>query len=318
VMVGERSMIWKARSGGKYACAAPLTGRLWLHRGTRERPDEVLESVVGWAWRRLLDVWSGAAGIDVDAPAQAVLLTRAALAGALTGTAMRDVAKTLRLPGTRTTFQQLQTARKDERPLRVVPPGDGRLDKAYFVPESAAPWMAVLREAAMLSADEPVVAVAARAPAEKERERERAPAARPTETRPAEARAAEAPAWRDDPAKKVSAARAAAWPWAARVESELRAMALAPEMLHAVEGTEAAAGGRDAMVEYAERERVAKVAVRHPVVARWLAGDPRRGATLLAMAVYGAIHRARADLTVAEECAAMDATLAAIAGRPGK
>jgi hypothetical protein len=85
-----------------------------------------------------------------------------------------------------------------------------------------------------------------------------------------------------------------------------------------VEGTEAAAGGRDAMVEYAERERVAKVAVRHPVVARWLAGDPRRGATLLAMAVYGAIHRARADLTVAEECAAMDATLAAIAGRPGK
>jgi hypothetical protein len=321
VTAGERSMIWKARSGGKYPCAAPLTGRLWLHRGARERLDEVLEAVVGWAWRRLLDVWSGAAGIDVDAPAQAVLLTRAALAGALTGATMRDVAKTLRLPGTRTTFQQLQTARKDERALRVVPPGDGRLDKAYFVPESAAPWMAVLREAAMLTADEPVVAVAASAPAAKEREQEKASAARPTATkaaRPEAGRAAEAPARRDDPAKKVSAARAAAWPWAARVESELRAMALAPEMLHAVEGTEAAAGGRDPMVEYAERERVAKVAVRHPVVARWLAGDPRRGATLLAMAVYGAIHRARADLTVAEECAAMDATLGAIAGRQGK
>ena len=104
---------------------------------------------------------------------------------------------------------------------------------------------------------------------------------------------------------KVSAARAVAWSWAARVEGELRALGLPPEMLHTLEGTDAERGARDAMVDYAADARVARVAVRHPVVARWLAGDPRRGATLLAMAVYGAINRARADLTKAEECAAM-------------
>ncbi len=67
------------------------------------------------------------------------------------------------------------------------------------------------------------------------------------------------------------------------------------------------------MVDYQSGSRVARVAVRHPVVARWLAGDTRRGATLLAMAVYGAINRERADVTAAEECAAMDAALAAMA-----
>jgi hypothetical protein len=51
------------------------------------------------------------------------------------------------------------------------------------------------------------------------------------------------------------------------------------------------------------------------VAARWLAGDPRRGAAVLAMAVFGAIRRARADVTAADECAALDAALAALAAR---
>lgn len=51
------------------------------------------------------------------------------------------------------------------------------------------------------------------------------------------------------------------------------------------------------------------------MVARWLMGDPRRGATLLAMAVYGAIRRERDDVLATEECAAMDAVLAALSAR---
>lgn len=319
VQAGEQSIMWKARAGGKYACAAPLTGRLWLHRGARigaER-DEVLEELVGWAWRRLLDEWVRSRGVDADAAAHVTLLTRAALAGALGGTTTRDVAKGLRLPGTRTTFQQLQTARKEERALRVVPAGDARLEKAYFVPEGNAPWMTLLRDAGMLAADEAPTVTASAAKATETAPVKAAPArvaavraepARPTET-------VKEPARREEPAVKVSAARAVARPWAARVEGELRALGLPPEMLHTLEGTDAERGARDAMVDYAADTRVARVAVRHPVVARWLAGDPRRGATLLAMAVYGAINRARADLTKAEECAAMDAALAALARR---
>ncbi|MDB4928400.1 MAG: hypothetical protein JWM10_884, partial [Myxococcaceae bacterium] len=62
-------------------------------------------------------------------------------------------------------------------------------------------------------------------------------------------------------------------------------------------------------------ERVLRVAARHPVAARWLAGDPRRGAAVLAMAAYGAIERGRQDVTKADGCAAMDAALAALAAR---
>ena len=312
VMAGEQVTLWRARTGGKHGGAAPLSGRLWLHRvvrGVGER-DELLEAVVAWAWRRLLDVWLGAKGVSAEDDGHAVLLTRAALAGVLTGAAMRDASRTLRLPGTRTTFQQLQTARKDDRALRVVPPGDARAEKAYFVPEAKAPWMAVLREAGMLSADEaPAVTVSAPPAKAKERPQPSKPVASAprVETAP-EPR-------REEPAAKVSAARTVAWPWASRVEGELRALGLAPEMLHTLEGTETPRGARDAMVDYQSGSRVARVAVRHPVVARWLAGDTRRGATLLAMAVYGAIGRVRADVTVAEECAAMDAALAELARR---
>lgn len=262
-------------------------------------------------------MWSGAKGVSAADDGHAVLLTRAALAGVLTGSAMRDASRALRLPGTRTTFQQLQTARKEGRALRVVPPGDGRLEKAYFVPEAKGPWMAVLREAGMLSVDEaPAVTVVAPPAREPQAEKVRLREAKEAELRASARRANTATEpWREEPAAKVSAAREVAWPWAARVEGELRALGLAPEMLHTLEGTDAARGARDAMVDYQPGARVARVAVRHPVVARWLAGDPRRGATLLAMAVYGAIHRERADVTAAEECAAMDAALAAMARR---
>jgi len=314
VMAGEQVTLWKARTGGKHGGAAPLSGRLWLHRvvrGGKER-DELLEAVVSWAWRRLLDVWFGAKGVSAESEGHAVLLTRAALAGVLTGATMRDASRTLRLPGTRTTFQQLQTARKDDRALRVVPPGDGRTEKAYFVPEAKAPWMAVLREAGMLSADEaPTVTVSAPPSKAKEPAKERPQPSKPVASAPR----AEAEPRREEPAVKVSAARSVAWPWAPRVEGELRALGLAPEMLHTLEGTEAARGARDAMVDYQSGSRVARVAVRHPVVARWLAGDARRAVTLLAMAVYGAINRERADVTAAEECAAMDAALAAMGER---
>ncbi len=319
VLAGEQSTTWKARAGGRLSGAAPLTGRLWLHGGARSASerDELLEAIVAWAWRRLLDVWIGAKGVSVDDDGHAVLLTRAALAGVLTGAAMRDASRALRLPGTRTTFQQLQTARKEGRALRVVPPGDGRLEKAYFVPEAKGPWMAVLREAGMLSVDEaPAVTVVAPPAREPQAEKVRLREAKEAELAATARRAnTAAEPRREQPAVKVSAAREVAWPWAARVEGELRALGLAPEMLHTLEGTDAARGARDAMVDYQSGARVARVAVRHPVVARWLAGDPRRGATLLAMAVYGAIDREREDVTPAEECAAMDAALAAMARR---
>lgn len=321
VLAGEQSVVLDARAGGKYACAAPVTGRLWLHRTARlgaER-DELMEAVMGWAWRRLLDVWAGAGGVNPDDAAHVTLLTRAAMAGALGGATTRDVARTLRLPGTRTTYQQLQTARKDGRALRVVPAGDARLEKAYFVPEAKGPWMAVLGEAGLLAADEPPPA-AVSVTKEKERGKEKEKARgkvreeRAADGAPRQGEAAPE-ARREEPAAKVSAERAVAWPWASRVESELRALGLAPEMLHTVAGTDAARGARDAMVDYHPTPRAAVVAMRHPVVARWLAGDARRGATLLAMAVYGAIHRGRDDVTGAEECAAMDAVLAALARR---
>ena len=290
---GERSVALAASIGGKFAGAAPLAGRLWLRRGVRpgaER-DELIEAMVSWAWRRLLDLWISAKGADIDNPAHAVLLTRAALAGMLTGATIRETSKTLRLPGTRTTFQQLQTARKDKRALRLVAPGDVRLERAYFVPAGRSPWMTVLAEAAMLEGDEvPTAAV---------------PTARPEATR------------RVDPVREVRAVKesAAEGSWVARVEGELRAIGLPPEMLHALEVTSAARGVRKPMVDYDAETRVAQVAARHPVVAQWLAGDAGRGATLLAMAVYAAINRRRADVTWAEECAALDATLRALAAR---
>jgi len=318
VMVGEQLTVLRARTGGKLGGAAPLSGRLWLHRGLRgvEERNELLEAVVGWAWRRLLDVWFGAKGVSAEESGHAVLLTRAALAGVLTGATMRDASRSLRLPGTRTTFQQLQTARKDDRALRVVPPGDARTEKPYFVPESKAPWMMVLREAGMLSMGEEPAVTASAPPAKakvKEPSKERPQPSKPVASAPRVEKAPEPR--REEPAPKVSAARPAAWPWASRVEAELRALGLAPEMLHTLEGTEAARGPRDAMVDYQSGSRVARVAVKHPVVARWLAGDTRRGATLLAMAVYGAINRERADVTAAEECSAMDAALAELARR---
>jgi hypothetical protein len=314
VLAGERPTVLPARVGGKLGGLAPVAGRLWLRGAAGARPDrELLESLVGWAWRRLLDVWIGAKGVDHDDPAQVVLLTRSALAGVLTAAATRDVSRALRLPGTRTTYQQLQTARKDERTLRVVPPGDARLEKAYFVPAARAPFMDVLRDAGMLAADVEPAPVAAAPPAARERPTAARPSA-PERPAPTETARAPEPRREESPARS-SAAREAAWPWAARVEAELRAMGARPEALQAVEGVEGPRGARDAMVEYGERERVARVAARHPVAARWLAGDPRRGATLLAMAVFGAINRERADVTKADECAAMDAVLAALAAR---
>ncbi len=92
-------------------------------------------------------------------------------------------------------------------------------------------------------------------------------------------------------------------------------MGLPAEMLHTLAGAESSRGARDAMVDYQSGSRTALVQVRHPVVARWLMGDPRRGATLLAMAVYGAIRRERDDVLATEECAAMDAVLAALSAR---
>ena len=155
---------------------------------------------------------------------------------------------------------------------------------------------ALRAEAAMLAGDEvPTAAVPTAA----------VPTARPEATR------------RVDPVREVRAVKesAAEGSWVARVEGELRAIGLPPEMLHALEVTRAARGVRDPMVDYDAETRVAQVAARHPVVAQWLAGDSGRGATLLAMAVYGAINRRRADLTKTEECAALDAALRALATR---
>lgn len=323
LMVGDRLLTVKSRSGGKYPCDAPLMGRLWVWRSVEgtERA-ELLEAVVGWAWRRLLDLWMTTTQRGaIDEGVRALLLTRSALAGALSGDALKDLARGIRLPGTRTTFQQLQTARKEGRKLRVVPPGDARLERPYIVPAGRPAWMLVLREAEMLEDDDApsatvVVAPAATPTVAKEPPREKpaeAPVAKPEPRREApkvEERREEAP-----PPKKASAAREEAWPWAARVEAELRAMGLAPDALHSLAGWDAARGARDAMVEYRQGTRSALVQVKHPVVARWLTGDPRRGATLLAMAVYGAIRRERDDVTSAEECAAMDAVLGALVAR---
>ncbi len=312
LMVGDRLTTVKSRAGGKYPCDAPLMGRLWVWRGVEgaER-TALLEEVVGWAWRRLLDAWvTTAQRGSMDEGVRALLLTRSALAGALGGGAMKDTARGLKLPGTKTTFQQLQQARKDDRKLRVVPVGDGRLERPYMVAAGRSAWMTVLHDAAMLEYDDGPAATIAVAPTAttKEPPRVEAPAAKQPEAPPRETA-------RTEPAKKVSAAREAAWPWASRVESELRAMGLPAEALHTLAGAESSRGARDAMVDYQAGARTALVQVKHPVVARWLTGDPRRGATLLAMAVYGAIRRERDDVLATEECAAMDAVLATIAAR---
>ncbi len=314
LMVGDRLITVKSRAGGKYPCDAPLMGRLWVWRSVdgAER-TELLEAVVGWAWRRLLESWVTATQRgSVDEGVRALLLTRSALAGALGGAAVKDLARSLKLPGTRTTFQQLQVARKDERMLRVVPVGDARLERPYTVAAGRSAWMTVLREAGMLEYDETSEVTVAVAPTATPKEPPKTPRVEAPVVTAAPV-AKEAP--RTEPTKKVSAAREAAWPWASRVETELRAMGLPAEMLHTLAGAEASRGARDAMVDYQSGARTALVQVKHPVVARWLTGDPRRGATLLAMAVYGAIRRERDDVLSTEECAAMDAVLTALAAR---
>lgn len=322
VMLGELVLKTPARVGGKHPCAAPVAGRLWLRRSVTE-PEraELQEALVTWAWRRLLDTWAtGPRRGAMDEGVRALLLTRSAVACVLGGDAVKELARGTKLPGTKTSFQQLQTARKEERALRVVPAGDARLDRAYVVPEGRSAWMAVLMAEGMLAdRDEPEAAPTATAASAAPKAAVTAPAkesakqsAKPPVAEPT--REAAAPK-RPEAAKTASAAREVAWPWATRVEGELRAMGLPDEALHSLAGAEASRGARDAMVDYAASSRTALVQVKHPVVARWLVGDPRRGGVLLAMAVFGVIRRAREDVTSREECAAMDATLETLSKR---
>ncbi|MEZ4407634.1 MAG: hypothetical protein R3A52_14315 [Polyangiales bacterium] len=299
--------------------AAPVWGRLWVRRSAGANDDArvvFLRKVVQWAWRKLLErlaeradgaamLSRGDAGLDH--------LVWAAVEGLLTGGALKQLAKSRALPGTKTSVAQVMKCASEGRKLLVVPAGDPRLQRAFVVPEGDAPWMRRLARAELLEAPRVAQPVQrASSVVSPPPQPTPAPVSAPPRPAPAPVSAPPQPAPVSAPEPARPAPSGPRWKLGAQVLSTLTSMGLDGAALRAVEGHDGMRALRDAMVDYDPATRVARVWRGHPVVIALESGDPRRAARVLAIAVMGVVNRALAEVTDAHEEAFLDAMLDAL------
>lgn len=246
----------------------PVSLALWMHRtaGPDERAWRTLATdLAKWSWKRLLESLSDRVSSRADAWDDEMFAhwVWAALEAQLTTSALKDVARARMLPGSRTTLFQLQTAARERRTLRAVPPGDARATRPYFVTESGARWFAMLEDARMF--DEPLAPAAPK------------PSAPPPPAEPP--RSPTPPRWTDGD----------------RVLAVLRQCGVDEGTLRAVELDDEPCDDGDAVVFYVVASRTAELRGRHAVVAALDqlggAGWPWRVAMLTLAAIGRAMKR---------------------------
>ncbi|MFO0629769.1 MAG: hypothetical protein U0325_29610 [Polyangiales bacterium] len=258
----------------------PVGGTLWLRRGAgqkREAWEPLVQRLVAWAWRRLLDAWIADRRIDITDERALTHLLHAGLADQLSGAAA-DLARRAVLPGGVPVHRAATLARQGHR-LAVRHPGDGARKDAVL--RSPARWFTLLEDAGALALDAPQ-APAPQAPAPQ----------RPEATAPAPVAATpRAPATRAEVLCERALAR-------------VRSLGVASSALREI----VVDARSDDDAGYEKRERRAWLNPDAPWVRAALAA-PERHADVIALAVLGEVNRALDEVTDAHEAAALRAML---------
>ncbi len=313
-----RSHDWRDRGAKFYG--VPVGGTFFLRgsdRDARSDAESVARDLVRWAWPKLLERWiekdkTGVLGCSAAVRMQ--LLVRAALAGQLTGSGLKSVARGTTLPGSTVTLSVLQTLAREHEALAVVATLDARPDETHRIVPCDERWYAMLDIAGMLrEPSAPPAPVVIKEPFVWPSPIEEAPAPPVTFTPPTPRESVPAPVAKATQPPRVDEARA--WKPGASVLALLHEVGLERSVLRAVEGDRSPAGMGSPVVYYDSVTRVATVATGHPVVVSLEQGDGARATRVLALAVLGEVNRRTGELSDAQEEQCLDALLERVAGR---
>lgn len=274
--------------------AAPISGAVWLRKSAGARRDAwepMLERVLAWSWRKLLDAWIQRTEVDLGADASLTHLLAAGLAGQLGGPAA-DLARRAKLPDSPLTVSRAVTLAKQGHSLRAVHRGDPPAKDA--VTRARARWFELLETSGMIA--EPEV----QAPAAQAVTPEAAPAQPPRPAAPTPKPATpRAPATRAEQLSHAALARLRALDVNHASLREIRVRATPPG---------------DAPMGYSPEQKRVWLRAETPWV-RAALEDPERHAEWIAMAALGEANRALEDITDAHEVSALRAMLRDRAGR---
>lgn len=294
-MVRVPARAWNDKARAPERRTAPISGTLWIRHAIgakRELWEPMLQRLVAWSWRRLLDAWIERAQLDLGADHTLSHLILAGLADQLSGPAA-NVARRAALPGSKLTISRVVSLAQQGKTVVAREAGDPAVRDS--IERVRARWFELLDAAGVIEERRAKVAV----PQSPERESpgsEGPPAAlQPTASPPAAT--PKAPATRAESLSRAALAR-------------LRAIDANVASLREIRVVERAPGG-EAMGYEREAKRV-WLRAEAPWV-RAALEHPERDAVLVAMAALGEVNRALDEVTDHHEVSALRALLRAMA-----